>query len=233
MEKFLFELHMHTDEVSPCGKVPAREGIRLYHEMGYRGVCITDHFCENFFNGLGDISWHDKIDRYLEGYRKAQEEGKKLGVRVILGMEYTFHNTCDDILVYGINEQFLYDHENLGLFSEDALQELRAEGDLLLIQAHPFRKNITRIYDALVDGFEVFNGNPRHDSMNAQVEEYAKTKGCIMISGSDFHQMQDGGIGGVYLPRLPENPRDLACILRETENLQLVRNDRKSHGNQG
>jgi predicted metal-dependent phosphoesterase TrpH len=221
---------MHTDEVSNCGRIPAREGVRLYHEMGFKGICITDHFCESYFNGLGDISWHEKIDCYLKGYREALDEGKRIGIKVILAMEYTFQNTVDDILVFGFNEQFLYDHEELGLFNIDVLKKLKEDYNILLIQAHPFRKKITRTYDDLVEGFEVFNGNARHDSKNNEVEEYAKRSGCIMISGSDFHQLEDAGNGGVYLPQLPEDSYELANILRNTNNLRLVRNDRESHG---
>lgn len=37
------ELHMHTSEVSSCGKVPAAEMVRLYKEMGYDAITVTDH----------------------------------------------------------------------------------------------------------------------------------------------------------------------------------------------
>ena len=37
------DLHVHTSEVSGCGKVPAAEMVRLYHEAGYDAIVITDH----------------------------------------------------------------------------------------------------------------------------------------------------------------------------------------------
>ena len=38
------DLHVHTSEVSGCGRVPAAEMARLYHEAGYdgrRGLCSS------------------------------------------------------------------------------------------------------------------------------------------------------------------------------------------------
>ena len=40
----LLDTHVHTCQVSPCGKVPAKEMIELYKEAGYGGVIITDHY---------------------------------------------------------------------------------------------------------------------------------------------------------------------------------------------
>lgn len=42
------ELHFHTDESSPCGKIPAKEGIKQYKEAGYDGVAVSDHLANKF-----------------------------------------------------------------------------------------------------------------------------------------------------------------------------------------
>ena len=44
---YLYETHCHTKESSACGLATADEMIAAYHQKGYRGVIITDHF----FNG--------------------------------------------------------------------------------------------------------------------------------------------------------------------------------------
>lgn len=227
MKEYIFETHMHTSEVSPCGKVPARDGIRLYHDLGYDGVCITDHFYSGFFEKLDGLTWEQKIDRYLEGYRIAKDEGEKLGIKVILGMEYCFPGTNDDILVYGFDEKFLYEHENLYLLKEDELKKVADKSNLLLIQAHPFRKMISKTYDDIVEGFEIYNGNPRHNSMNDVAESHAKAHNGIMISGSDFHQVQDAGMGGIYLPRIPHDSFDFARIIREVKNPRVIRDGKR------
>lgn len=227
MREYLFELHMHTKDVSPCGKISAREGIKLYYELGYDGVCITDHFCTSFFERLGNITWKEKIKAYLKGYHEARDEGEKYGISVILGMEYCFPNTGDDILIYGFDEGFLFEHENLYLLDENELKTFTKTHNILLIQAHPFRKEISKTYDTLVEGFEAFNGNPTHESMNKRAEKHAIDFGGIIISGSDFHRLEGAGTGGVYLPSLPSDSYVLAKILREVKTPSLNRNDRK------
>ncbi len=214
MDAYKTELHFHTAEVSPCGRFPASWGIRLYKKLGYHTVVITDHFSKRYFEKLGSLSWEQKVDCFLKGYRNARREGDKRGVRVILGMEYDLPDTRDDILVYGFDEAFLYANENLFLLEADALRRKAEENHLLLIQAHPFRKNITRVHDELVEGLEVFNGNPRHDSNNPKALAYASERHWIAVSGSDFHRREDAGTGGVYLPSIPKDSLELAELLR-------------------
>lgn len=222
MQEYLVETHMHTSEVSPCGRVGACEGIRIYKELGYHAVVITDHFYDRFFDSLDGMPWRDKVDCYLTGYRLACREGTALGVRVLLGMEFCVPGTRDDILVYGFDEQFLYENENLHLLLPDRLSVIARKHGLLLLQAHPFRKYISRIYDGFIDGLEVFNGNLSHNSNNQKAADYASHRNMISVSGSDFHQKEDAGSGGVYLPTLPRDSKEFACILREIRTPRLV-----------
>ena len=55
-----FEMHFHTDEVSPCGNVPAAEAAAAYRREGYAGVVVTDHYAAyNFarFPAIGIQRW--------------------------------------------------------------------------------------------------------------------------------------------------------------------------------
>ena len=79
MSEYIYHLHIHTEESSLCGSVPAKEMIRLYHEKGYKGVAITDHYNNIFFNSVANFSWKEQIDSYLKGYRIAKEETEKYG----------------------------------------------------------------------------------------------------------------------------------------------------------
>ena len=223
MREYLFELHTHTKETSRCSKIFASDLIRIHHELGYDGICITDHFYGGFFEELGKLPWGEKVDSYLRGFRTAREEGKKYGITVLLGMEYCIPNTEDDILIYGFDEAFLYRHENLHLLDEWALKKLAEQNDLLLIQAHPFRKMVSKTYDNIVEGFEIFNSHPRHDSMDEKAEEHASGFGGIKISGSDVHRPEDIGRSGVYLPEAPKDSFELAEILRKIKTPRLNR----------
>ena len=214
MRQFLIETHMHTAETSFCGKVPARQGIRIYKELGYDGVCITDHFCD-LFSIVLDLCHGRRKSTYFSRARTTKDEGLKTGIKVMLGMEYAFPGTNDDMLIYGFDEDFLYSNENMHLLNKEELKKLASENNLLLIQAHPFRKRVSRTYDDIVDGFEGFNGHPGHESMNDKAYRHALDFGGIIISGSDFHREGEGGTGGIYLNELPENSFELADILRQ------------------
>lgn len=40
---FRVDTHIHTSEVSPCGKLTARETVEGYRKAGYDAICISDH----------------------------------------------------------------------------------------------------------------------------------------------------------------------------------------------
>lgn len=194
----LFETHFHTAETSPCGSVPAVDGVRAYKEQGYDGIVVTDHFFSGFFDGLsGD--WHEKATVWLSGYRVAKAEGERVGLTVLLGMEWRCRESSEDYLVYGFSEQDIFDLPELPELSPAAFCELAHKRGWMVFQAHPFRPHLKRLDPALLDGIEVYNGNPRHQSRNEIAEAFARENGLLMLSGSDFHEWEDLARGGVFL----------------------------------
>lgn len=196
---YKYETHLHTTETSPCGKVKAQEAVRIYKKAGYTGIIITDHFFRGFFERHPFMRWDKKIDLYLAGYRKALDEGQKLGMDIQLGMEITFNENSNDYLVYGFDETFLREHKDLYRLTLKKFRELTADKGILIFQAHPFRPRMIPAPPELIDGVEVYNGNPRHDSANHLALQYANDNGLKMLSGSDFHQLQDAARGGVLV----------------------------------
>ena len=49
-----------------------------------------------------------------------------------------------------------------------------------------------------LDGIEIFNGNPRHNSSNDIAEMWAKKYDLMVTSGSDYHEYEDLGTGGIW-----------------------------------
>ncbi len=219
---YLVETHFHTSETSRCGQVRAAEGIRLYASHGYHAVVVTDHFHTSFFDDCAESSWSEQVDQYLEGYNLAFEAGEALGIRVILGLEFTLPGTRDDILIYGVDRELLLRHPRMYRLGPSGLSRLAQQEGFLLIQAHPFRPYISRVYDEMVEGLEVHNGNPRHQSDNRKASLHADERGWICLSGSDFHQKQDVARGGVRLPVLPEDSFQLARMLRQNPTPELI-----------
>ena len=145
MEKFLIDMHVHTSEVSACGQVKAEDGVRMYHSAGYQGMMITDHFHKQYFENLNLESWEKKIDRYLEGYHKAKVEGQRLGMEILLGMEFRNYETDNDFLIVGLTGDFLYRHPNLYELPLAKAIDVFHENGMLVIQAHPVRCRIVGI----------------------------------------------------------------------------------------
>ena len=114
---------------------------------------------------------------------------------------------CVDTLVEYNNKGVM--REGLAAFAP----QYRADG-ALLVQAHPFRKKCTPAPAEYLDGIEVLNLNPRHDSHNDLALAYAKEHHLIMTAGSDCHRPGDQGTTGILSDTLPEDSFGLADLLR-------------------
>ncbi len=219
---YKYETHFHTAETSPCGRVPARQAVRLYKEAGYKGIIVTDHYFRGFFDMQLWRSYNRKIDKYLKGYKLALAEGIKLGIDIHLGMEIRFEENSNDYLVYGIDEEFLRKHENLYALTLKQFRELTAGRGIVIIQAHPFRPEMVPALQTLIDGVEVYNANPRHDSSNHLALKYAQDNNLIGLSGSDFHRPQDAFRGGILTNEvIPEN--GFAELIMQNKKFECIR----------
>lgn len=200
---YQFEIHAHTSEVSRCGRVAGAEMVRLYREAGYSGMVITDHVNPWTFQDLGLTGWEAKAQHFLKGYRAAKEAGGA-DFTVLLGAEFHFYENSNDYLVYGLTEELLCGELDDTILEWGIVRfsEFCRERGLLLIQAHPFRNNMVINPPNLVDGVEVMNGHPRHDSRNFLARAWAERYGLLMTSGSDAHQPEDAARGGI----LTESP---------------------------
>jgi predicted metal-dependent phosphoesterase TrpH len=221
---YLFDPHVHTEETSLCGNVPAREMVHLYKRAGFHGIVITDHFTTFSFFFYQGRNWVEKVDTFLKGYRIALQEGEKVGLKVLLGAEFKFSSTGpNDFLIYGLDESFLKD--NPYSFKKDlsAFRDLAEEKNILIYQAHPFRFGQSPANPSLIDGMEVYNGNVRHNSNNHLAEAFARKHGLKEISCSDAHELEDIGMGGILLPSIPENSEDFVHVLRTSEKIELFK----------
>ena len=41
--QYRYEMHLHTAEGSRCADRTVEEQLTLYRDLGYAGVCLTDH----------------------------------------------------------------------------------------------------------------------------------------------------------------------------------------------
>ena len=187
------EPHIHTGEISNCGKVEAAEIVRLYAKAGYHTLFIADHINGANFGRWTDLGWAEKVDRHREGYEAARRAGDELGVCVLYCAEIAFRydsETINDYLVYGFDRDFLIGLEEYYGTSIEKFYPYAKEHGVTVIQAHPFRRGCVPTPD-FVDGVEVYNGHPRHTNNNDKAQALAKERGLLMTAGSDFHIATD------------------------------------------
>ena len=201
MKKYLYEMHFHTKNTSNCANVKAKRAVKDYIKAGYDGIVVTDHLSPSTYMKFGRdrLPWEKKVDFFLRGYKEAlaTADGK---INVLLGMELRFNTSegDNDYLVYGITEDFLYNTPNLLDLNSKKFYELCQKNGFLVFQAHPFRVGMKVTNPKSLDGVEIFNGNPRHNSSNDIAEMWAKKYDLMVTSGSDYHETGDLGIGGIW-----------------------------------
>lgn len=197
---YKIETHLHTSEVSGCGQVRAADMIKRYKAAGYDTVFVTDHFQSSSLDPMGDIPWEDKITIFFSGYYRAKAMGDKLGVTVLPGAEFTFAGSPNHYLAYGITREFLTDHPDVNKLTIEEFVSLARENSIFLIQAHPFRDDSCFPTPEYVDGFEVYNSNPRHNDYNDRAAACAKEHHMLITGGSDSHRPEDIALSGVGSP---------------------------------
>ena len=211
---FLYDLHVHTSQTSPCASMSGAEQARAYKGLGFTGIMITDHYYDGFFERNPYPTWKESMDRYFAGYFDAKAEGDRIGLAVFQSAEVTLAYNKKDYLIFGVDPDFFYRHEKLfELVEEELIQLVHDEGGLIFA-AHPFRSETCYPFGA-IDGVEGVNGNPR--SLNHLAREYAAKRGLLMCSGSDAHNPGDAGTGGIATPRKVTDIKEFAEILKSGE----------------
>ena len=208
--------HLHTTYISRCGWLGAEAIMKYYTACGYDAICVTDHYNRECFDyaEIDLTTPGSKTQAFLQGYHRLKREAEKYNIRVYAGAELRFDGSDNDYLLYGFHDELLADpdrvmREGLAAFAP----QYRADG-ALLVQAHPFRKKCTPAPAEYLDGIEVLNLNPRHDSHNDLALAYAKEHHLIMTAGSDCHRPGDQGTTGILSDTLPEDSFGLADLLR-------------------
>ena len=205
---YTYELHSHTSEVSGCANISAVESIRLHTDAGYSGLVITNHFVQY---GENREETKEKVKRFIDGYYLAKNAAKD--ITVLFGMELRYFNSINDYLVFGMTPDLLNDNPDILHMDQPTFFNFAEENQLLIIQAHPFRSPCTPSDPAYIHGVEIYNGNPRHNSRNELAVEFCKQHSLIPTSGSDFHELEDIGIGGIITKEPIKDEKDLTRIL--------------------
>ncbi len=215
---YRYETHLHTCQGSACGVSTGAEQARFYHELGYTGVFITDHFFGGNTAVPRDLPWRERVDRFCAGFEDALTAGQRLGLDVFFAWEQNYEG--DEYLIYGLDKAWLLAHPDIEKWSRARQYEEVHRAGGAVIQAHPFRDRgyIARILLArkYCDDIEVANtGNHPYNDVCAR--HYAERYGLLTTAGSDNHNCAaavPARLMGVETEERLASAMDYARILR-------------------
>lgn len=214
--KMKIEMHAHTSEGSSCAKIDAESIVKAYSLAGYDAIIITNHFDNDLLKDFGKTD-DEKIERYLLGYRKAKAFETKYGIKVMLGVEIRLEPYNEDFLIYGIDEEFLFHHPNLCFMQQQEIYELCHLYDAMFFQAHPFRHPCIPQNPKFLDGVE-YNQRPNSGNNNDKLDEWIKNHPNLqLISGSDCHDLDQVGFGGIEIETSIDNIRELVNFIKHKQ----------------
>ena len=203
-------------EITGLGLKEAKELVDGYKEAGYDGIVITNHFDKGIMHLWGETT-EEHYQTYLRGYELAKEEGERVGLRVILGMEIRLECGPEDYLVYGVTKDFIREHMDICGCSLQELYEICEENGCVLIQAHPFREYCQIQNPKYLHGVER-NFNSGHDNHNEKLDAWLKEPGrehLIITRGSDCHEIPQVGLVDFVIDADVKNSTELAQVLKK------------------
>ena len=214
---YKIETHLHTGLCSSCGRLDTQTILEGYAAAGYHAITVTDHFSRYNFErqpwSTNRQEWNP--DLFLEGYYQLKDQAAAFGMKVYRGAEVRFDGSRNDYLLYNYPMEFLEDPEGFFTMTLEDFYPLCQKAGALIVQAHPFREPCIPSDIRYLDGVEVMNMHPRHDSQNHLAWKMARQDPrLIPLCGSDCHQLPDIGAGGILSDTLPEDENALAQLLK-------------------
>lgn len=212
---YRIELHAHTTPASKCSEITPQQMVRSYKDIGFDALVLTNHFLRK-----EDISKEEYMDFYMADYEQTREAGERLGIKVYLGTEIRFTENSNEFLIFGVTRSMLEDIYDLLPYGVANFRQQYSMPDSVFIQAHPMRKNSQPVEPELLDGVEVLNTHPHHDSKIGPTALYAWENNMeIITGGSDFHHpnLKHEGLSAMRTRCLPEDSFGLAEILKEKD----------------
>lgn len=204
------ELHCHSAGISKCSQISIPEMITTYKFEGYSGLVITNHFYPWQPSRLG---YKKYVDEYIKEYQTLAEKGEAHGIKVYLGMEIRFEENENDYLVYGIDEDFIRTAISQKMKTLADFVSVAKNDRNLILQAHPFRTGMKLMPNELLDGIEVYNLHPNHNSRVGFAAKYAEEIHGVFTCGTDFHHTGQGALSALLTRELPKDSFDIVnCI---------------------
>lgn len=224
---YRYDPHVHSKEASLCAHSSAKEMVRAYHNVGFSGMVLTNHFIHGNTSVPRELDWETRMHMYYDAYLAGKEEGDRLDFDVLFGIEHKYTNG-KEILIYGIDLDFLLNHPELETADIDTYAKLVHEAGGILVHAHPMRireyidPNIMPRLD-ICDGIEIYNA---HDDM--EINEMARKEAVrldkFFVSGGDNHKDTDQRIGmaGMVFDKRMKTIEEFVQALKKKEGKTII-----------
>ena len=177
------------------------EAVDCFAQVGMDFV-LCNHYNALYTKPFGGAYEADEYPkRFVDEFYSAKRYGLTKGVKVFFGIEVAIvMPDCPyaEFLIYGATPEFLLAHPKMYDLSQDELFELTQKNGLMLVQAHPFRKEQGHFpHDCTkVDGVEI-NCHYRFLREENKVRELGAKYDLAVTCGSDFHKKGQEGTGGI------------------------------------
>ena len=208
---YKIELHCHSSGASDCSQITPTEMITTYKFEGYSGLVITNHFYPFKPSKLG---YKKYVDNYINEFKTLAEKGEAHGIKVYLGMEIRFEENENDYLVYGIDEDFIRNAISQKMKTLSDFVSVAKNEKNIILQAHPFRTGMKLMPPELLDGIEVYNLHPNHNSRVGFAAKYAEEIGGVFTCGTDYHHTGQGALTALLTRELPKDSFDLVNYIK-------------------
>ncbi len=222
---FQIELHAHTSPASSCSEIPPEDMAEIYKNLGYDAVTIANHFVYEY-QGL---TKNEVIDRFFDNFIRAEKKGNEIGIKVLLAAEIRFTEDENDYLIFGVNRKMMEEIYDILPYGIENFRKTYSMPESVFIQAHPFREGMEKVDPSLLDGIEVYNMHPNHNSKVGIAAKYAlEQQFPIITAGSDFHHLgrNHEGVSAIRSKYLPADSFELAKLLKSGDYLlEIGRNN--------
>ncbi len=217
---YIYETHCHCSQCSACANSTSQELVAAYYKAGYSGMVLTDHFITGNTAVDRSLPWDVQMKAYYKAYQDACDAAAGLDFDVLFGIEHEYGDG-KEVLVYGIDLDFLLKNPDLTTISLDEFVSRVHNAGGIVIQAHPYRDRRYINMDVqprkdIVDGIEVHNaGNLPGEDIKALY--LSQEKDFIITSGGDVHSFDEPTLGtaGVAFSERIRNEAEFVAKLRQ------------------
>lgn len=221
---YRYETHCHSAQCSRCAHSSARELVLAFHQAGYAGLVLTDHFIHGNTAVDRSLPWEEQMRRYYGAFLEAKAAAKDLDFDVIFGIEHAYGGG-QEVLCFGIDLDFLLENPDIPELSLEEFADRVHKYGGILIQAHPYRYGGIEIPIPmdLIDGIEVYNAGNQPEK-NVLALQKAGERDCILTSGGDIHASGESRVGaaGIALPYRVHDEKELVAALKRQDHQLII-----------